>query len=204
MAFPQHPPTHGFGQQPPTPPPRSNSRLILAIIAGLAVLIVIVVAVLLFMGGNNKGSTNTAQSGSSSTSDGASGSTSSTTTTKASSTTTGSPTSTTSGGSASEPRVTIDGKEQKVDGSVRCSQTLGVTINIGTTAIVNLSTTDPPEVRSVNIHGDDGVLTYQNFIGGGDATATKSGNTYKITGHANQLSTSGVQSRAFEIDVTCP
>ena len=184
--------------------PPSRSRLILAIVAGVLVLAVVIVAVLVFvLGGDDNGGSTTA--GSSSTQSNASRSSTTKSTSSATSTTSSSPTAPTSGSSSSGARVVVDGKEQNISGSVRC---IGVpvvgmqTINIGMDMVIVLNeSSDPIKVTSVTLRNiDGGTLMYESIVGSGDATATKTGNTYKISGHENR----GSSARPFEIEVTCP
>ena len=144
--------------------------MIVALVTLLAVVAIITMQL------SNKKNTDTSQSGASSPSAGPDRST-----THITSSTESTPSTTIGGPSSAAAHVVVDGTEQNVDGSVTCDGTLGVTINIGTTAIANLSTIDPPAVRVVTINTKDGVLTYLSG-GGGDATATKNGKTYKISG----------------------
>ena len=165
--------------------------MIAALVTFLAVVAIITMQL------SNKKNADTSQAGASSPSAGPDRST-----THITSSTESTPSTTIGGPSSAAAHVVVDGTEQNVDGSVTCDETLGVTINIGTTAIANLSTIDPPAVRVVTINTKDGVLTYLTG-GGGDATATKNGKTYKISGHAN-VGTSGSQTHTFEIEATCP
>jgi lipoprotein LpqH len=186
----------------PEPGPPSRSRLILAIVAGVLVLVVVIVAVLVFvLGGDDNGGSTTA--GSSSTQSNASSSSTTKSTSSATSTPSSSPTAPTSGSSSSGARVVVDGKEQNISGTVRCIGGFGVqTINIGTEMAILLNdATDPIGVKSVNLRNvEGGALLYESIVGNGDATATKTDNTYKISGHENK----GSSNRAFEIEVTCP
>ena len=182
--------------------PPSRSRLILAIVAGVLVLAVVIVAVLVFvLGGDDNGGSTTA--GSSSTQSNSSRSSTTKSTSSATSTTSSSPTAPTSGSSSSGARVVVDSKEQNISGSVKCRGILGVqTINIGTDmAIALIEAQNPIKVKSVNLTNvEGGALFYESIVGSGDATATKTDNTYKISGHENR----GSSNRAFEIEVTCP
>ena len=109
-------------------------------------------------------------------------------------------------------KVTIDGQEQNVNGTVVCA-TMGNNLNIAigesTTGIgAVLSTGDNPTVHSVGLGNVNGVtLGYQEGAGQGSATAEKTDNTYKITGTATGVDMSNPTqpvSKQFEIDVTCP
>lgn len=120
--------------------------------------------------------------------------------------------------SASNTKVVVDGHDQTVQGAVACT-TAGGTVNIaiggpaagagaaptGIGAV--LTDANPPVVRSVALGNVNGVSL---GVGGtsGHATATKDGNSYKITGTASGVDMSnpmaGPVSKPFEIDVTCP
>jgi lipoprotein LpqH len=113
------------------------------------------------------------------------------------------------GGNAAPPTVTIDGKNQNVTGQTVCSTVSGLTTiaiggaATGISAVLNSDNT----VKSVGLGNVNGVtLAYAAGSGQGNATATKDGNTYKITGTATGVDmanpTSPV-SKPFEIDATC-
>lgn len=109
--------------------------------------------------------------------------------------------------------VTIDGEDQGVEGTVVCT-TAGGNVNIvigkaatGITAVV--SEGDEPSVSSVALGNvNDVTLAFQEGAPGGDATATKDDDTYKITGNASGADMSnpmgGMVTKPFEIEVTCP
>jgi ipoprotein LpqH len=106
--------------------------------------------------------------------------------------------------------VTIDGKPKDVGGTVVCSSMGGnvnVAIGEATTGIAAVVTeADPPEVTSVALGNVDGVTL---AVGGGqgDATATKDGKSYKITGNAYGIDMANPMQPAkkpFELEFTCP
>lgn len=109
--------------------------------------------------------------------------------------------------------VTIDGKDQTVQGTVVCS-TLGENVNIaigdattGVGAVVSAG--DSPTVHSVGLGNVNGItLGFQENAGQGEAKVEKDGNTYKISGTAvgSDLNnpTQPPQSKPFEIEVSCP
>ena len=108
--------------------------------------------------------------------------------------------------------VTIDGKDQAVQGTVVCS-TMGENVNIAigdaTTGIgVVLSTGDSPTVTSVGLGNVNGVtLGYQNGTGQGEAKATKDGSNWTISGTATGIDMANPMqpvNKPFEISVTCP
>jgi ipoprotein LpqH len=111
-----------------------------------------------------------------------------------------------------DTKVTIDGQDQNVAGTVVCSP-MGGNMNIaigdaatGIAAVV--SEGDAPTVTSVGLGNVNGVtLGYQNGTGQGEATAEKDGNTYKITGTATGVDMANPMqpvNKPFEIEVTCP
>jgi lipoprotein LpqH len=108
--------------------------------------------------------------------------------------------------------VTIDGKDQNITGQVVCTTMGGnTTIAIGgaATGISAVLTSDnPPKVQSVGLGNVNGVtLAYSAAAPGqGDASATKDGNSYKITGNATGVDMANPTQpvkKPFEIDVTC-
>lgn len=114
--------------------------------------------------------------------------------------------------SAAGAEVTVDGEDQKVEGTVVCS-TMGGNMNIaigGATAGIAavVSQGDSPTVQSVGLGSLDGVaLGYQSGAGQGEAKAVKDGNTYTITGTATGVDMANPMqplNKPFEIKVTCP
>jgi len=113
----------------------------------------------------------------------------------------------------STAKVTIDGKDQNVQGTVACTTAAGnVSIAIGgaSTGIgAVLTDASPPSVKSVALGNVNGVtLGYTpGTPGSGNASATKDGSKYKITGTATGVDMANPMqpvSKPFEIDVTCP
>ena len=108
--------------------------------------------------------------------------------------------------------VTIDGKDQAVQGTVVCSTMVGnVNIAIGdaTTGIgAVVSSGDSPTVHSVGLGNVNGVtLGFQENAGQGEAKAEKDGNTYKISGTATGMDMANPLqpvNKPFAIEVTCP
>ena len=137
--------------------------------------------------------------------------TSSASTTSATSATTSSPGATASSpaAAAGPATVTVDGQLQNVGGPVVCSTTEGkFSIAIGeviTGVIVGLEP-DASAVHNAGLGTVNGVvLSYTEGAPGNTATATRDGNSYKITGTATGVDTTRQQvSKPFEIDVTCP
>ena len=108
-------------------------------------------------------------------------------------------------------KVTIDGKDQAIEGgSISCVTAAGVvTIGIGsgTSAIgVTLTEGDSPKVNTVGLGNINGV-TLAVGPGAGNAEATKDGKDYKITGNATGVDMANPLTpvnKPFEIAVTCP
>jgi len=116
---------------------------------------------------------------------------------------------------ASNTKVVVDGKDQKVTGQVACTKVAG-TVNIaigggtgaGATGIgAVLTDATPPVVKSVALGNVNGVTL---AVGGttGKADATKDGSSYKITGTATGVDMAnpmaGQVNKSFELDVACP
>jgi lipoprotein LpqH len=114
--------------------------------------------------------------------------------------------------SGGDTKVTIDGQDQNVQGTIACSSmggNMNIAIGDATTGIgVVVSSGDSPTVQSVGLGNFNGVtLGYQSGIGQGEATATKDGNTYKISGTATGIDLANPMqpvNKPFEIEVTCP
>ncbi len=108
--------------------------------------------------------------------------------------------------------VTIDGKDQAVQGTVVCSEMGGntnIAIGDATTGIgAVVSSGDKPTVQSVGLGNVNGVtLGYQSGAGQGEAKAEKDGKTYKISGTATGVDMANPLqpvNKPFEIEVTCP
>jgi ipoprotein LpqH len=114
---------------------------------------------------------------------------------------------------SSTAKVTIDGKDQSVQGTVACTTAAGnITIAVGgATGGIGavLTDTSPPTVKSVALGSVNGVaLGYAPGVpGAGKADVTKDGSKYKISGTATGVDTANPMqpvSKPFEIDVTCP
>lgn len=109
-------------------------------------------------------------------------------------------------------KVTIDGADQTVNGSVVCA-TMGGNVNIAigeaaTGIAAVLSDGDSPTVTSVGLGNVNGVtLGYQSGAGQGEAKAEKDGKTYKISGTATGIDMANPMTpvnKPFTIEVTCP
>lgn len=108
-------------------------------------------------------------------------------------------------------KVTIDGKPKEIAGQIGCTTAAG-NLNIGigdaSTGIAVVMTPDGSDVTSVGLGNVDGVVMgFQKGAGGANATATKDGNTYKISGTASGVDMANPMApmtKPFEIEVTCP
>ncbi len=109
-------------------------------------------------------------------------------------------------------KVSIDGKDQNVQGTVACSSAAGsVNIAIGgaqTGIGIVLTDASPPSVKSVGLGNVNGVvLGYTPGSGQGNASATKDGSKYKVSGTATGVDMANPMQpvkKPFEVDVTCP
>ena len=133
-------------------------------------------------------------------------------TTQAEATTTKAGTGTATAAPSGGTKVTIDGQEQSVGGTVVCT-TMGGNMNIaigeGMTAIAAVvSEGDSPTVQSVALGNVNGVtLGYQSGTGQGEANAEKDGKSYKISGTATGIDMANPMqpvNKPFEIQVACP
>lgn len=107
-------------------------------------------------------------------------------------------------------KVTIDGQPKEVQGQIACTTAMGnlnIGIGDGATGIAVVMSPDASKVTSVGLGNLNGVaLAYQEGTGG-EAKATKDGNTYKISGTATGVDMANPMQPAkkpFEIEVTCP
>jgi lipoprotein LpqH len=108
-------------------------------------------------------------------------------------------------------KVTIDGKDQTVSGTVVCSSmggNMNIAIGEAATGIAAVLGSDGSTVQSVGLGNVNGVtLGYQQGTGQGDAKAEKNGNSYTISGTATGIDMANPMqpmTKPFEIDVTCP
>lgn len=118
----------------------------------------------------------------------------------------GDTTATTGSGTA---RVSIDGKDHKVEGTVMCATVAGnVTLNVGqgmSGVSATLSEGDQPSVTALALGNIDGVsLGYTPGVPGGSAEATKDGNKYTIKGQATGMDGMSPVTKPFELEVSCP
>lgn len=113
---------------------------------------------------------------------------------------------------AGTAKVTIDGQPKDVTGQIACTTAAGnLNIAIGDTAtgIAVVMSPDASKVSSVGLGNVGGVvLGYQDGASGdASASATKDGNTYKVTGKATGVDMANPMqptTKPFEIEVTCP
>jgi ipoprotein LpqH len=115
------------------------------------------------------------------------------------------------GPSGSGNKVTIDGKDQNVSGTVVCSSmggNMNIAIGEAATGIAAVVSADGSTVQSVGLGNVNGVtLGYQSGTGQGDAKVSKDGKSYKISGTATGIDMANPMqpvNKPFEIDVTCP
>lgn len=112
---------------------------------------------------------------------------------------------------AGTAKVTIDGRPKELQGQVVCSA-MGGNLNIAIgqqgTGVAVVMAEDASKVSSVGLGNVDGVvLGYQEMTGGANASATKDGKTYKVTGTASGVDMANPMqpvTKPFEIEVTCP
>ncbi|CDP87838.1 MULTISPECIES: lipoprotein LpqH [Mycolicibacterium] len=110
---------------------------------------------------------------------------------------------------AGTARVSIDGKEHKVEGTVVCATVAGnvsLTAGQGMSAVTaTVSEGDQPSVTAVGLGNIDGVtLGYTPGLPGGSAEATKDGNKYTIKGNATGMDGMNQVTKPFELEVACP
>ena len=107
--------------------------------------------------------------------------------------------------------VTIDGKDQAIQGTVVCSSmggNMNIAIGDAATGIAAVLSSDGSTVQSVGLGNVNGVtLGYQSGTGQGEAKATKDGKSYTISGTATGVDMANPMqpvNKPFEIAVTCP
>ncbi len=108
-------------------------------------------------------------------------------------------------------KVTIDGQDQNVKGTVVCTAmggNMNIAIGDAATGIAAVLSEDGSTVTSVGLGNVNGVtLGYAAAAGQGEAKATKDGNNWKITGTATGVDMANPMqpvNKPFEIDVACP
>ena len=107
--------------------------------------------------------------------------------------------------------VTIDGKDQAVQGTIVCSSmggNMNIAIGDAATGIAAVVSEDGSTVQSVGLGNVNGVtLGYQSGTGQGEAKAEKDGKTYTISGTATGVDMANPLqpvNKPFEIEVSCP
>ena len=107
-------------------------------------------------------------------------------------------------------KVTIDGQDQNVKGTVVCTAmggNMNIAIGDAATGIAAVVSEDASKVTSVGLGNVNGVTLAYAAGAGGEAKATKDGNNWKITGTATGVDMANPMSpvnKPFEIDVACP
>ncbi|TFV56743.1 hypothetical protein E4P42_18155 [Mycobacterium sp. PS03-16] len=109
-------------------------------------------------------------------------------------------------------KVTIDGQDQDIQGTVACTAmggNLNIAIGQATTGIGAVVTEgDEPTVQSVGLGNVNGVtLGFQQGTGQGNAEVEKDDKTYNIKGNATGVDMANPLqpvTKPFEIEVTCP
>ncbi len=112
---------------------------------------------------------------------------------------------------AGTAKVTIDGQPKEMQGQVVCS-TMGGNFNIAIgeagSGVAVVMSPDASKVTSVGLGNINGtVLGFQDGAPGGNASATKTDKTYKVTGTATGVDMANPMqpmTKPFEIEVTCP
>jgi lipoprotein LpqH len=132
-------------------------------------------------------------------------------TTTAGATTGGGTASATAAPSGGGTKVSIDGQDQNVSGTVVCSAmggNMNIAIGDAATGIAAVVSEDGSNVQSVGLGNVNGVtLGYQNGTGQGEAKAEMSDKTWKISGTATGIDMANPMqpvNKPFEIEVTCP
>ena len=108
-------------------------------------------------------------------------------------------------------KVSIDGQDQNVAGTVVCSAmggNMNIAIGDAATGIAAVVSEDGATVTSVGLGNVNGVtLGYQAGTGQGEAKATKDGTNWKISGTATGIDMANPMqpvNKPFEIEVACP
>jgi lipoprotein LpqH len=114
---------------------------------------------------------------------------------------------------AGTAKVSIDGQPKDVQGQIACTTAMGnLSIGIGDatsgSGIAVVMSPDASKVTSVALGNVNGAaLGFQDGASGAKASATKDGNTYKISGTATGVDMANPMqpmTKPFEIEVTCP
>jgi lipoprotein LpqH len=113
--------------------------------------------------------------------------------------------------SGASTKITIDGQDQNVSGTVVCTSmggNMNIAIGDAATGIAAVVSEDGSNVNSVGLGNVNGVtLGYQAGTGQGEAKAEKDGNNWKISGTATGIDMANPMqpvNKPFEIAVACP
>lgn len=108
-------------------------------------------------------------------------------------------------------KVTIDGQDQNVSGTVVCTAmggNMNIAIGGAATGIAAVVSEDGSNVQSVGLGNVNGVtLGYTAGTGQGEAKAAKDGDTWKISGTATGIDMANPMqpvNKPFELEVACP
>ena len=108
-------------------------------------------------------------------------------------------------------KVSIDGQPKDITGQIACTTAMGnlnIAIGDAATGIAVVMSPDASKVSSVGLGNVNGVvLGFQDGASGASASATKDGNTYKVTGTASGVDMANPMqpmTKPFEIEITCP
>jgi lipoprotein LpqH len=112
---------------------------------------------------------------------------------------------------AGTAKVTIDGQPKEMQGQIACTTAMGnlnIAIGDASSGVAVVMSPDASKVTSVGLGNINGVaLGFQDGAPGGNASATKDGNTYKVSGTATGVDMANPMqpmTKPFEIEVTCP
>ena len=112
---------------------------------------------------------------------------------------------------AGTAKVTIDGQPKEMQGQIACTTAMGnlnIAIGDASSGVAVVMSPDASKVTSVGLGNINGVaLGFQDGAPGGNASATKDGNTYKVSGTATGVDMANPMqpmTKPFDIEVTCP
>ncbi|MDA4110099.1 lipoprotein LpqH [Mycolicibacterium holsaticum] len=115
------------------------------------------------------------------------------------------------GSSGAATKVSIDGQDQNVEGTVVCSAmggNMNIAIGDAMTGIGAVLSEDGSTVQSVGLGNVNGVtLGFQSGTGQGEAKVEKDGDVYRISGTATGVDMANPMqpvNKPFQISVTCP
>lgn len=110
-----------------------------------------------------------------------------------------------------EAKVTVDGKDQTINGDIGCTttgETVAISIGDQSKGLVG-ATLQGNDVQTVGIILDGQPLAYTRGVPGGDATLKKDGSKYNISGNLTGMPDmsnpmAGASTHPFTMEVTCP